>query len=1031
MRNFFTYSHLVIGTFALSICTINSFSQTGPGGVGTSTSNQVWLDAHSMGFPDGALVGSMPDLSGNGANFVQGASLRQPTYNVAGISGIPSISFDGINDVLTTGAIPALNSANMTYFMVYERPTLTTDMLMNMNYLSGPTKYRTYMNSGSAFVLSAQYSPTINWVRYTGPVGATFFSSHYTPTNLQTYNQGNLIMTKTATNSVPTGHQNITIGNKSTIGTGTYIFTGDIAEVIIYNTTLNPLQRIMVENYLGAKYNMTIPVDRYAFDATHRFGLIGLGDDGVDTQTSAQGAGILELSGAAAMGTNEYLLVAHTDFATTEYNLVDLPASLPDYQRLERTWRADETGEVGTTTLTFHLTGADDFAVPDSYRLLVDNDGVFTDATVIAGTYDAIAGTVTFDVNLADGDYFTLAGILEIQFIHSITDGLWSEPTTWDCTCIPNASDFVFIDPLTTVTVDIDAFVDFFRIEFNGTLIMDTDVTLDINGDWEIVGTTDFTAGEISLTGVVPQTVTIISTAAIVHDLNDLTINNTSPGDVTFVDKTFILNGLLSPIRGNIVIDPTHTFIIASTGGTAGGRVGPIIPPTNFTGDFTVQRNIPAGLADWRDLCSPVIGSTFNTWDPDLAMSGPDFPDGCAYGPDGCFRSVTFMDHGIFNEVLSSGDPITNTRGYEIFVGSDLVSFSGTTLNSRGTLNTSADIVQVLNTGWTTIGNPYASPIAFSTLARTGSIGNYFYVYDPASGAYEWYDGASGTSSLAEITEDGLMATGQGIWVFASSVGSITYNQFNKVTNPATYIRGHETDNSLKLVLSETGSTYSGSARLEESADAQDGLDEIMDIRHLETGMEKAPGIAIITGAEKIRKNYVKADGRDKSFDLYTKFLNEGYYKISVENWANFRTYRKILLYDALTGETVNLKENAYSFFALATDPEVEAKTRFTLILSNSEAATEEEITFAPTEEETNAIAIKQFGHILDIQTVEDQNQLSTITVTNVLGQYESFVVTTQLINGSNLVTLPAELKGFYILSIQTGDQIVTKKLML
>ncbi len=1008
-----------------------SFGQSGPGGVGTSATNKVWLDAHSMSFPDGSPVGSMLDLSGNGANFVQGASLRQPTYNATGISGIPSISFDGINDVLVSGAMAALNSANMTYFMVYDRTTLTSDMLINMNYLSGPTKYRTYMNSGAAFVLSAQYSPSINWVRYTDPAGASFMSAHYTPTNLQTYNQGTLMMTKTATNSVPTGHQNITLGNKSSIGTGTYVYTGEISEVIIYNTTLNPLQRIMVENYLGAKYAMTIPVDHYAFEGTHRFGLIGLGDDGTNTQTEAQGAGILELSDAAALGSGEFFLVAHTDFPTTEYNLVDLPVSLPDYQRLERTWRVDETGEVGTTTLTFHITGADDFAVPDSYRLLVDNDGVFTDATVVAGTYDAITSTVTFDVNLADGDYFTLAGILEIQFIHSITDGLWSEPTTWDCTCIPNASDHVFIDPATTVTVDIDAFVDFFRIEFNGTLVMDTDVTLDINGDWEILGITDFTAGEISLTGVVPQTVTIISTAAIVHELNDLTINNTSPGDVTFVDKTFILNGLLSPIRGNIVIDPTHTFIIASTSGTAGGRVGPIIPPTNFTGEFTVQRNIPSGLADWRDLSSPVIGSTFNTWDPDLAMSGPGFPDGCAFGPDGCFRSVTFMNHGIFNEVLNSSDPITNTRGYEIFVGSDLVSFIGTTLNSRGTLNTSADIVQVLNTGWTTIGNPYASPIAFSTLERTGSIGNYFYVYDPASGAYEWYDGASGTSSLAEITEDGLLATGQGIWVFASSVGSITYSQFNKVTNPATYIRSHETDNSLKLVLSETGSTYSGSARIEESEAALDGLDEIIDIRHLETGMEKAPGIAIITGAEKIRKNYVKADGRDKSFDLYTKFLNEGYYKISVENWANFRTYRKILLYDALTGETVNLKENAYSFYALTTDPEVLEKTRFTLILSNSEDAVEEGLTFTPTVDETDALVIKQFGHILDIQTVEEQNQLSTITVTNVLGQYQSFVVTTQLVNGSNLVTLPAELNGFYILSVQTGDQVITKKLML
>lgn len=1031
MRKFITYSCAFFGAAMLILNGHNLYAQSGPGGVGSSISNSVWLDAHAMGLPDGSPVGVWNDFSGNGNNFVQGASVRQPVYTTAGVGGIPTITFDGLNDVLTSGSIPAIETPNLTYFIVYDRTTTTSDMLITSDYTSAFNKWRTYMNNGQNTIISAQYSPNIRWVRYTDPPGASFFSSHITPSAIRTYNQGNLMMTRTLAYTTPTGHNHIFLGNKSATGTGTYIYTGQISEVIIYNTALNPLQRIMVENYLGAKYGMSIPVDRYAYDATHRFGLIGLGNDGTNTQTSARGAGILELSGAASMEANEHFLVAHTDFSTSEYNLVDLPASLPAHQRLQRTWRVGETGDVGTTTLTFHL-GPDDFAVPETYRLLIDEDGVFTDATTLAGTYDEVAETITFTVNLSDGQYFTISGILSILDIHSITDGPWSEETTWDCTCIPAANDRVFIDPLTEVTVDVDAFTDLLRIEFLGSLVMDTDVTLDINADFEILGETDFTNGTISLTGDVDQTVHIISTAAVVVDLNNLYIENTSVDEVTFLERAFRLNGTMSPVRGNIVIDPSTRFIVSSTSATDGGRIGPIIPPTNFTGEFEVQRFIPPGLADWRDLCSPVIGSTFNDWDPDLAMSGPDFPDGCAFGPDGCFRSVTYTDHSIFTEILTSTAPILNGRGFEIFVGNDLETFDGTTLTSTGTLNDFTDVVKSYTTGWTIFGNPYASPISFATLTKAGGVGDYFYVYDPASGAYEWFDGASGTSSLPEITEDGLIATGQAVWIFATSAGSITLNQFDKSSANATYIRSHEEgDASLHLILDENSSTYSCTVMLEEKEGALDGADDLYDIRHLATGLEKAPSLAVQTNDAVLRKNFILNNGRDKSFTLHSSFLNDGYYTLSIENWGNFRAYQKILIFDRLTGETVNLKENNYVFYASADNPEAKSASRFTLILSNSVDAAENDGFVLANEANDGQLNIKQMGNIIDVQSSDDLPEATRISITNVLGQEEVFVTSAMILNGSNMITLPAHLKGLHIITLRTGDQLLTQKIML
>lgn len=1004
-----------------------SFSQTGPAGAGNSTNTVTWLDAHALSLSDGASVALWDDISGNSNHYDQGSSTLQPTFQESGINGLPSISFDGVNDVLASNAIPALDSDHVTWFMVYEMAGLSRDMVINAAYASNSEKWKTYSNNGDNRLVSAQYSPSINWVRYVYTPGEpSFLSTHVTPTVITTYNQGNFELDRTAAYTTPSGHEKVLLGRRSETGTNPYIFEGLLSEVIIYNSGLNDLERIMVENYLGAKYNMAIPTDHFDYEDTHSFGLIGIGDDGTNTQTTAQGAGVLEISGATDLDADEYLLAAHTDFDLSDFDLDDLPASLPEHQRFTRSWRVDETGDVGTVTLTFNL-GGDDFATEESYRLLVDTDGTFEDATIIAGTYDA--GSVSFDVDLEDGQFFTLSGILEILEIHSITDGLWSEGSTWDCDCTPGANDEVYIDPSTTVTVDVDGFTHFFRVEFLGTLVMDTDVTLDVNGDMEILGDLNLTDGTISFTGEVEQTITNITTLTLTSGFHNIHVENTNPGNVTFVDETFTLSGTLSPIRGNIVINPGTEFRVLSTSATEGGNIGPIISPTTITGNFSVERFIASGESDWRGLASPVIGSTFDDWDPDLEMSGPDFPDGCAFGPEGCFNSVRYTNHSIEVNVNSSTDEILNTRGYDLYCGDDLEAWSGTTLTSTGTLNTSADVVKAYNTGWTTTGNPYASPIAFSSLVRSGSqIGNYFYVYDPSIGAYQWYDGASGTSSIPDITSEGLIATGQSVWIFASSAGSLTFRQEAKRSVDALYIRtADRIDPTLQVTLSEIGSTYSCTLYLEENDATTDGADEEFDIRHLEMEHQKGPSFAVYTDDEAIRKNYIQNDGRDKTFQLYSNVLNEGYYRISADNWANFRFYHKILLHDSFTGETVNLKDGDYTYHVSL---DRRQDQRFTLILSNEISAGSSGIS-SHTDITEGQVQIKQIGNVIDVVAPKTYDEISYITVTNVLGQREVFTTSANLVSGSNVISLPDDLKGFHIIAIRTGDNIVTHKVVL
>jgi hypothetical protein len=119
-------------------------------------------------------------------------------------------------------------------------------------------------------------------------------------------------------------------------------------------------------------------------------------------------------------------------------------------------------------------------------------------------------------------------------------------------------------------------------------------------------------------------------------------------------------------------------------------------------------------------------------------------------------------------------------------------------------------------------------------------------------------------------------------------------------------------------------------------------------------------------------------------------------------------------------------------FYSNATDTEKDkAERRFTLILSNSVDANENNTIQTTNFDTDQALVVKQMGNIIDVQSVVEYDSPTTITLTNVLGQKEVFITTTSLVAGSNLVTLPTTIKGFHIITLRTGDQIVTKKVVL
>src|SRR5688500_1473891 len=75
---------------------ILSDAQTGPGGVGNSSTNKIWLKADEgiVDATSNARVGLWVDQSGNNFNANQTLANNKPGYQLNGLNGEPYLHFD-------------------------------------------------------------------------------------------------------------------------------------------------------------------------------------------------------------------------------------------------------------------------------------------------------------------------------------------------------------------------------------------------------------------------------------------------------------------------------------------------------------------------------------------------------------------------------------------------------------------------------------------------------------------------------------------------------------------------------------------------------------------------------------------------------------------------------------------------------------------------------------------------------------------------------------------------------------------------
>jgi hypothetical protein len=393
--------------------------QTGPGGVGNESDNQIWLDAGTLSQSNGSSVNRWPDISGNDNSAAQSTSSRRPTYSINSINEKPAINFNGSSQFLQTSSISALNVKDISWFIVGRTNTLDkTQNLIRSSYSSGAGtnsstlwgtlywtgsgNFHTHASTESGSQIGIQYSPSTSY-----SIHSTVWSG--STGNLEGFLDGNIIGTRTGINANPTGHQFTRIG---AVTTSIYnSLDGSIAEIIVFNRALNITQRRIVENYLSSKYALPISGDLYSFDAPggHGHQVAGIGQTSIsDNHTAARGTGIVEISSPSDLGDGEFLLIGHNNNDLTQ-NTSDIPSAYNGGFRYNRTWRAGHTGNVGTVTLRFDLSGLSYSS--DNFELLISANGTFSSATRHTSgiSFNPATGILTFTgVTLANGTWFTV-----------------------------------------------------------------------------------------------------------------------------------------------------------------------------------------------------------------------------------------------------------------------------------------------------------------------------------------------------------------------------------------------------------------------------------------------------------------------------------------------------------------------------------------------------------------------------------------------------------------------------------------------
>ena len=245
----------------------------------------TWYDANALaGLTDGAAVAVWPDTGGTGINAAQTNSGQQPTYVTSAINGYPVVRFNGANSTFLSLARPVQD--DFTIMCVF-RSTVGIGTAANFysgaglvnGEVSGTTSdFGTSINA-SGQLLAGTGSPDVTAA---SPTTTNYLDGKpHVLTFKRTEATGAVILYVDGAEVANTtgGTQSLNVPAALTIGCQQVLdnfFTGDIAEVKIFDAALSDTLRAAQEGTLESKYGLAAPSAPTNLSASHTTGVATL-----------------------------------------------------------------------------------------------------------------------------------------------------------------------------------------------------------------------------------------------------------------------------------------------------------------------------------------------------------------------------------------------------------------------------------------------------------------------------------------------------------------------------------------------------------------------------------------------------------------------------------------------------------------------------------------------------------------------------------------------------------------------------------
>ena len=214
---------------------------------------------------DGAAVASWRDQSGSGRHATQADANHRPVFVTDGIGGLPTLRFDGQDDLLYNTADNPVPAGGPRTVLLVGRidPAAAGGAVFTFRHTATVFAVQHGLFAGSYYVYSDGVNTAGNATLPPDTLAATrqpfvtaFVSAGQGQKLAVSLNGADLIVTQPGGIGPDEGAAGFSVGGREDYGGAGFRWAGDVSEVLVYDRALTPEELNAAGGYLAAKYDL-------------------------------------------------------------------------------------------------------------------------------------------------------------------------------------------------------------------------------------------------------------------------------------------------------------------------------------------------------------------------------------------------------------------------------------------------------------------------------------------------------------------------------------------------------------------------------------------------------------------------------------------------------------------------------------------------------------------------------------------------------------------------------------------------------